>query len=154
MVKTDGLPGTPYSASFIFEVDGHEIGRFQSVEGLEVEVEVVEYTEGGVNGYVHNLPGQVRWPNLRLRGGLTQGDALFKWLKQCTGEGFQANGSKLERSTGAVTLLDREGKRVRSWSFEGAFPIRWRGPKLSSETSEALVEELEISHQGFRPEDL
>lgn len=152
MVSTDELPGEPFSGTFLFEVDGHEIGRFREVEGLEVEVEIFEHDEGGVNDYVHQLPGRVRWPNLVLRGGLTKGDALFKWLRSSTGEGFEKNGAKLERSTGAVTVLDRAGNRLRSWSFEGAFPIRWRGPRLSASSTEVLSEELEISHQGFRPE--
>lgn len=153
MVDTDGLPGAPYSATFLFEVDGQEIGRFREVEGLEVEVEVFQFEEGGANDYVHNLPGRVRWPHLVLRSGLTRGDALFKWLRSATGQGLDANDGKLERTTGAVVLLDQKGKRVRSWSFEGAFPVRWRGPRLDAFGNEPLVEELEISHQGFRPED-
>jgi phage tail-like protein len=154
MVKvTDALPGTPYSSTFVFEIDGTEIGRFSEVSGLEVNVEVYEHDEGGVNGFVHRLPGRVRWPTIKLRGGLTKGDALFNWFKDTTGEGFEGKGRKLERRTGAIALLDREGNRVRSWSFEGAFPLGWKGPNFSTESGQALIEELEISHNGFVPGD-
>ena len=154
MVSTEALPGAPFSGAFLFEVDGREIGRFKEVEGLEVEVEVYEYEEGGGNDFVHRLPGRVRWPNLVLRGGLTRGDALFAWLRTTTGGGLDANGGKLERSTGAITVLDQQGNRVRTWSFEGAFPVRWRGPRLTVSANEPLVEELEITHNGFQAQTL
>lgn len=139
----------PAASYFIFEVDGVEIGAFTSVSGLEVQVDVVEYTEGGTNGFVHRLPGQVRWPNVVLRRGVTKSDALFDWFKK-TIESFGDKGNKLERSTGAITLMDDAATRLRSWEMEGAFPVAWRGPELNAQSDAASHEELEIGHHGFR----
>ena len=140
----------PVARYFLFEVDGVEIGVFQELSGLSVEVGVEEIREGGQNGYVRKVPGRMVWPNLVFRRGLTQSDALLNWLNKSSGEGFAASGNKLTRATGAVTALDYNGTRLRSWEFAEVFPIRWKGPDFSVGSGEALSEELEVAHHGFK----
>ena len=137
-------------ASFLVEVDGVEIGRFMEITGLEVEVGVESIEEGGENGYSHKLPGRMSWPNLVLKRGITQNDSLLDWLNKSSGEGFTGQGNKLKRSTAAITLVGPGGKRLRAWNFDGAFPIKWRGPSFAAGSSDMAVEELEIAHHGFR----
>lgn len=139
-----------YASQFIFEVDGVPIGTFREVTGLELDVSTQEYSEGGENGYVHKFPGQMRWPNLVLRRGLVKSDALFTWVSKSSGEGFAANGSKLTRSTGAVTIVDAKGTRLRSWSLDGVFAVKWSGPRLAAGSEDLLEETLEVAHHGFR----
>lgn len=138
------------AATFLVEVDGVEIGRFQEVTGLEVDIDVEEVQEGGENSYSHKLPGRMSWPNMVLRRGVTQSDALLDWLSKSSGEKFAGSGNKLQRSTAAIVLLSAEGKRLRSWNFDGAFPVKWRGPSFASGSNDSAVEELEIAHHGFR----
>jgi len=143
-----------YGATFLFEIDGKEIGRFMEVNGLQVDVEVEDIQEGGQNGYSHKLPGRMSWPNLTLKRGITQNDSLLAWLNKSSGEGFAGNGNKLERGTAAITLLSANGKRLRSWNFDGAFPVKWTGPTFAAGSSEMATEELEIAHHGFHARDL
>lgn len=151
MPEADFLGGEPTSSNrFLFEVDGVEIGVFREVRGLEVTAELEEYAEGGENGYVHRLPGRLRWPNLVFRRGLTQGDALFAWVNKTAGQGFAAAGDTLVRSTGAVTVLGENGGRLRAWEFDGVFAVRWIGPQFDVESAHTLEEELEVAHNGFR----
>jgi phage tail-like protein len=142
------------SATFLFEVDGVEIGRFQEVTGLEVTIEVEEIQEGGENSFVHKLPGRMTWPNITLTRGITQNDSLLAWLNRASGEQFAAAGNKLARSTAAITLIGPSSKRLRAWEFTGAFPVRWKGPQFAADSSEWATEELEITHHGFRARDL
>lgn len=137
-------------ASFLVEVDGVEIGRFMEITGLEVEVGVESVEEGGENGYSHKLPGRMSWPNLVLKRGITQNDSLLEWLNKSSGEGFTGQGNKLTRSSAAITLMGPGGKRLRAWNFDGAFPIKWRGPSFAAGSTDMAVEELEIAHHGFR----
>lgn len=141
-----------WSATFLVEVDGVEIGRFMEITGLQVDVDVEEVKEGGENSFVLKLPGRMRWPNLVLKRGITKGDSLLTWLNKSSGEQFANNGNKLTRTTAAITLLSPEngGTRLRSWTFDGAFPVRWKGPNFATSSSEMAVEELEIAHHGFR----
>src|SRR4051812_26099122 len=82
---------------FLFEVDGVEIGMFGSVSGLQVSVATEEITEGGQNGFVHRVPGRFSWPNIVLKRGLTQADALFDWMQKVSGDGFAANNNVVTR---------------------------------------------------------
>lgn len=141
-------------ATFLVEVDGTEIGRFMEISGLEVSIETEDVPEGGQNGYVHKLPGRMSWPNLRLKRGITQNDTLFKWMSKSSGEQFTASGNKLTRSTAAITLLGPGGQRLRAWEITGAFPVKWTGPNFAVSSTNMAVEELEITHEGFKARDL
>lgn len=142
------------AATFLVEVDGVEIGRFMEISGLEVSVDTEDIEEGGENSFVHKLPGRMQWPNITLKRGITQNDTLLSWLNDASGEQFAANGSKLDRSTAAITLVGPSGDRLRSWEFNGAFPVKWTGPNFDVSSSEMAIEELEITHHGFRASDV
>ena len=45
-------------AAFSVEVLGRTLGTFGSIKGLEAQVDVLEYREGGINDLVHRLPVQ------------------------------------------------------------------------------------------------
>ena len=141
------------SATFLFEVDGVEIGRFMEAGGLEVSVETESVEEGGQNSFVHKLPGRMTWPNITLKRGVTNNDALLKWLNESSGEQFSANGNKVVRKTAAIVLVGPGGKRLRSWNFDGAFPVKWTGPSFAVSSTELAGEQLEITHHGFRASD-
>lgn len=140
----------PIANRFLLEIDSQEIGVFREVRGLEVTVNVVEVREGGQNGYTHRLPGRMTWPNLVFKRGLTDSNAVFDWMTRTSGEGFAGAQNKLVRSTGAVTAIDSDGTRLRKWEFIDLMPVRWKGPDFSVESTNALEEELEIAHHGFR----
>ena len=142
------------TSTFLFEVDGVEIGWFMEVSGLEVSVETEDVQEGGQNSFVHRLPGRMTWPNLRLKRGVTKNDTLLTWLNKSSGEQFAAAGNKLARSSAALTLLGPGGERLRAWEFDGAFPIKWTGPRFAADSTDSATEELEITHHGFRAKDL
>ena len=140
----------PVATGFQFIVDNHPIGVFREVSGLEVELETEEIKEGGQNSFVHKVPGRMIWKPITFRRGLVNGDALFQWFYQCSGEGFASQGNKVHRSTGAIVAMSMGGKYLRRWDLIGAFPIKWKGPDFASDKHEPLMEELEIVHHGFR----
>jgi phage tail-like protein len=149
---SDPLGAADISAAdrFLLEVDQVEIGVFREVSGLQVTVDVQDLAEGGQNSFTHKLPSRMSWPNITFKRGLTQSDALFDWLQESSGEGFAGNNNALARRTGAVTVLDYEGNRLRSYDLIDVFPVRWKGPDFSIGNTAPLEEELEIAHHGFR----
>jgi len=143
----------PFTGQFIFAVDGVRVGAFTEVSGLQVEVDMSEdIKEGGQNEYVHRLPGRLKWSNLVLKRGTTDNN-LFDWFKASSGEGFEANRGRLERTTAALAMVDGMGELVRTWVFYDAFPVKWTGPKFAATSSEVATEELEVAHHGFRVDD-
>src|SRR5688500_20268371 len=119
------------------------------VSGLEVSISVEDIEEGGQNGFVHHLPGRMSWPNISLKRGVTQTDSLFTWMNKSSGDQFAQAGNKLTRMTAAITLLGPAGKRLRSWNFVDAFPVKWTGPSFTAESTGPASEQLEIAHHGF-----
>ena len=141
------------AATFMFEVDGIEIGYFMEVSGLEVEVAVESVEEGGENGFVHKLPGRMSWPNITLKRGVTQTDNLFLWMTETSGEVFSNAGNTLTRKSAAITLMGPGEERLRAWEFVDAFPIKWTGPSFSADSTGPATEQLEIAHHGFKAKD-
>lgn len=140
----------PFTGRFIFEVEGRTIGTFTEVSGLSVQIDVEEVAEGGQNAYTHKLLGRMKWPNLVLKRGVTNSDALFSWLMEVSGEGLTANGNKIKGCSGRVCMLDSSSREVRRWEFMDARPVRWSGPSLAASSRSLAVEELEVVHNGFR----
>ena len=147
---SDQLLNDASTATFLFEVDGLEIGNFMEISGLEVTIEAETITEGGQNSFAHKVPGRMSWPNITLKRGATRTNNLLKWLNESSGETFSANGNKVARKSAAITLLDRTGARVTSWTFIDVLPVRWSGPSFAASSGEAPTEQLEIAHHGFR----
>lgn len=126
---------------FILEIAGLAIGAFSEISGLSVERDVFEYTEGGLNDFVHKLPGRLKYPNLTLKRGITDQNALQQWFWQSQHE------AQLRNVT--VLLVTPSGGLARKWVFEDAFPVKWTGPKLAAGSDSAATEELEVAHRGL-----
>jgi phage tail-like protein len=136
-------PLQPFTTfNFAVEVEGLLVGGFTQVDGLSGNVEVEEYREGGVNGYVHKLPGRTSFGNLELRYGLTGVGMLWDWFAATT-EG------SIQRRNGTVMLLDRRRIPVMWWNFRNALPVRWTGPSFDAGNDTIGVESLELTHEGL-----
>jgi phage tail-like protein len=130
--------------NFLIEIGGLTVGGFTEVTGLQAEVEVQDYREGGLNEYIHRLPGGTRYPsNLILKYGLTDVKDLWQWHQD-------AAQGKIERKSGAIVLLDSAGEERRRWDFVKAYPVRWSGPELRAGTADVAVETLELVHCGLK----
>lgn len=144
------LGGDPQVTNrYLLEVDSVEIGVFSSVNGLQMSLDTEDIAEGGENGYVHKLPGRMRWQNITFKRGVTDGNALFEWISKTSGEGFASNNNSVDRPSAAVTALGSDGSRLRSWVLDEVLPVRWSGPSFDSTSTSTLEEELEIAHHGI-----
>ena len=126
---------------FILEIPGLAIGAFSELGGLSVERDVFEYTEGGLNDFVHKLPGRLKYPNLTFKRGITDQDALQRW--------FWESQTTAQLRDVTIKLVDPSGRVRRTWAFAQAFPVKWTGPKLAAGSDSAATEELEVAHQGM-----
>jgi phage tail-like protein len=126
-------------------IPGSTIGRFQECTGLAADLEVKEYAEGGVNDFMHKLPTRVKWPNLVLKRGVTHEKALLAWFWATRTAGLPAN--VLDEVT--IQLMGPGSQLVRTWTFWGAFPVKWTGPNLNAGSNSIATEQLEIAHKGL-----
>lgn len=130
------------TSRFYIEIDGINKAVFTEAEGLQIEVDVTEYEEGGNNGFVHRLPGRVRVSNLTLKRGLVQSNQLYKWQTEI------AQG-KVTRRNVSVVMYDPAGTEVIRWNLIKAYPVRWIGPSFRVNEQVAAIETLELAHAGL-----
>lgn len=137
----------PYlSFNFLVEIEGLVTAGFREVTGLQAEVEVHDYREGGLNSYIHRLAGPARYPShLLLRHGLTADPSLWLW-HQDVQRGI------INRRNISIILLDNARVPLQYWHLERAYPVRWAGPELRADTSAVAVESVEFVHCGFTSE--
>ena len=137
------LNPNPYlNSSFLVEIEDLIVGGFSEVTGLQVETDIEEIKEGGVNDYSHKLPKGNKQNNLTFKRGITNSNTLWKWHQDVV------NGI-IERKSGAILLLDfQEDKEIR-WNFKEAYPIKWIGPNLNSKETNIAIETFELVHNGI-----
>lgn len=136
-------PQDPF-ASFRFkvEVNGITQAHFQSVSGLSVTIEAVAQKEGGVNDHVHQLRGPTTYGKIVLKRGVTTDKSFLNWIKSWVA-------GKGTRQQGTIRLLSEAGDEVQSWSFSKAWPCKWEGGSFETSSSAALIETLELAHEGL-----
>lgn len=133
----------PYMAfNFIIEIDGLLVGGFSELTGLESQLQTEEYNEGGVNHFVHKLPGPTTYPNLVLSRGMTLNNLLWLWYYEIT-QGI------IQRKNGSILLLNQRHIPVVWWNVRNAYPVRWSGPTLNAATDAIAIESLELAHEGL-----
>ena len=121
---------------------GADRAHFQEVSGLDSTIDVIEHREGGTNSTPLKLPGQTKYSNITMRWGMTDDLELYEWHRQ-TVEG------QIERRSGNIFLLDRQGDVVAEWAFVNAWPTKWDGPDLNAEGTDVAIEMLELAHEGL-----
>lgn len=127
-------------------------GGFQECSGLEIQLDVQEYLEGGRNDGVVRRVGRAKYSNLVLKRGMlfpggTLRNDLWTWV-----QGVASGVRPVARYDGIVEVLsgDTEQKVVARWVFDRGLPARVVGPQLNAKTGEIAVEELHIAHEGLR----
>jgi phage tail-like protein len=128
--------------NFFVEVEGLLVAGFSECSGLQVETEIQEYAEGGLNDYMHHFRGRTKYPPLMLKRGLTLNNELWRW-HQGVIEG------KFERRNGTIYLLNKARNPVTWWNFKKAFPSKWTGPDLRATSNDVAIESVELIHQGL-----
>jgi phage tail-like protein len=118
------------------------IGYFTEVSGLASEIEVMTFNEGGKNDGVHKLPTRMKHPNLVLKRGVTNRAELEMW--------FDKVAASPEQKTIQLTMYNEGLDKVRGWSFENAYPVKWTGPTFNVGQNQFATEAIEIAHEGIK----
>lgn len=145
LLSGSARPGTadPYMAfNFVVEIGGIISAGFSEVTGLQAEVEVFDYREGGVNEFVHKVGGPARYgTNLVLKRGLSASRELWDWHQRVLR-------GTLGRQAASILLRSSSGNVVWRWDFQDAYPVKWIGPDLRAGQSAVAIEALEFAHHG------
>ena len=141
------MPGRvdPYkNFNFRVEIDSITVAGFSECTGLETEVAVIEYREGG-DFITRKLPGRPRYGDITLKRGVTQSAELWNWHHNIL------NGVP-DRRNGTIVLMDDERKDVVRWRFFDAFPRKWEGPTFCAKGNDIAIEALVLSCERIERE--
>jgi phage tail-like protein len=131
---------------FHFKVEfANQIGEyeFQSVSGLNVELETEQVAEGGENRFKHKLPVSTRYPNLVLKRGIRVDSALTKWCREAL-EDFDIKPTNI-----TISLLNENHEPLMTWNVVHAYPIKWSVSEFNAEKSQLAIESIELAYNYF-----
>jgi phage tail-like protein len=130
------------------EINGGSVAsfdaNFQSVSGLDAEIETENVKEGGENHFEHKLPVRRRFGDLVLkRGILAPADASFltDWCVKAV-ETMKIVPLDLD----ILLLNDTNHEAIMKWKVIHAWPKKWKFGELNAERSEVLIETIEFNY--------
>ena len=125
-------------------------GAFQECSGLEVEMDVQDYQEGGRNDGIIKRIGRAKYSPIILKRGMFYGSSrkantdLWMWVQSVV-----AGERPAPRYDGVVTVMSSGEEVSATWVFDRGLPLKIRGPELNAKTGEIAIEELHIAHEGL-----
>ena len=130
---------------FVVEIAGIQEATFTECSGFEVKLDVEEYKEGGLNDFIHKLPGRQSYTNLTLKRGMTNSIELWEWLERVSTKKAKAE----EKKNISVVMYDGKGTEKLRWNLTNAYPIKWNSPNMQAGESAVMVESLELVYEEF-----
>ncbi len=127
---------------FTVKIDGMPLGDWTKCDGLSMEFHVQEYEEGGMNSFIHRIPGRAKYGNIKLSRPLNKGSmAVSAWMTSLM--------AVVKRQTAEISVYDSSDQQITQWNLVGVYPVKWSGPTLDTEGKQVATETLEIAHNGF-----
>ena len=137
------LPGFHFLVSFDSLPSAPNDSRFQEVSGLEVEMEMESFTEGGQNRFTWQLPKRARYSDITLKRGKFTGSAIVAWCKDAM-ENFSFSPVNI-----TISLLNEKHEPVQSWYVVNAIPKKWSISSFNAEENSIAIESITLSSQYF-----
>ncbi|ANE56763.1 MULTISPECIES: phage tail protein [Methylomonas] len=130
--------------NFILDWGGQNGAYFTEIDGLSIDVETIDYREGGAAPAVRKLEGRVAYGNVILRWGVSDNKDVWNWL-------MQSMRGKADRREISIILLKPYGQSEEAtrWNLHNAWPCKWKGARLESLGQGVAIQTLEIAHEGL-----
>jgi len=136
---------------FYVMIGGTELG-FQSVEGLEAKVGVIEYRDGNAPFFgKEKVPGMISYENITLKKGMFSNDTnANSWFKE-----IAQDRQYTKRRTIIIAMMDNNLIPQFIWRYEQCFITKIVPSGLDAEAeTEVAIEELEFVGRAWYTETL
>lgn len=134
---------------FRLEIGGVRLGMFSEITGLDSEIEVESFTEGGKNNGMHYFPTAVRHPRLVLKRGIVDYE-MYSWFAEVVRSIRFRETAAPARKPITVSVPDDDGNEAVRWDFVDCLPVKWTGPSLNTSSSSVAVETIEFVYDDVR----
>lgn len=143
--KTGRREHDPYGDfNFVVEIGGIKLGAFQKVDGLDVEIDQIEYKDS-MDPHPRKRPGIHRYGNIKLTKGMVDSTLIWDWCKRIMD-------GDIDRQNGTIHVMPETGDKTQadvSYHFYAAWPCKWSGLRVDGKGTGTLVEELELCIDSF-----
>ena len=116
---------------------------FQSVAGLNVEINTESIKEGGENRFEHQIPVRTKYATLVLKRGVLKETELIRWFRKALEDYV------FEPTTLTIKLLGEEHKPLITWNLTHVWPKKWDIAELNATKNEVLIETMELNYNFF-----
>jgi phage tail-like protein len=123
-------------------IDSLPLGNFSKCEGLKASYDMKSYEEGGQNGFVHQLPGRIKYENITLTRPIDDASkGVAVW--------FASFRVAVKRSNAQISVMDAAGHEIMNWTLSGVVPVSWSAGGVDVAANSVVTETLVLSHEGF-----
>jgi len=134
--------------NYSVEIASLHVAGFSEIAGLEQEIEVEEYVEGGMD-FVHKLPKGIKHSNITLKRGIATDSVLRSWYDE-TLKAISYGSTPIPKKPEIyIVLKDSENNEKIRFMLKNAYPIKWSNSQLNATASEVSIESLELVHEGM-----
>jgi len=132
---------------FGLEIEGKLSGFFTTVGGIGSESEVVEHKITNPDTgetIIQKIPGRMVWTDVTLKRGVTSNIDVWQWRQQVV-EG------KIDeaRTNCSVVAYNQMNEEIARWNLDNAWPSKVTGPEMDAGSTDYMVEEITIVHEGM-----
>ena len=140
------------SFAFKVEIDGLEVARFNNVDGLNYEAEMIEYRSSNNPNLPKFRQGRRKAGHLTLKRGILVGggsNPLFDWIREVeagtiTPRNIAISIGRYGRDSFDQAVDETKGGK-QQWQLLQCRPTKWGLSTLDSNSSNALIETLELA---------
>ena len=124
---------------FLLILEGEKMASFTEIQLPEIEIELETVKEGGLNTYVHQLPGMRKASTIVLSHGIANKDIFDTWVNDYLVKG------KFKRKAVTLMLVGLSNAEIHTYYIENAFPYKWSAAPLNSSSSTIAIQTLYLA---------
>jgi phage tail-like protein len=136
MAGTEAITASRFSIT----IDGYEIAAFSELQGIQTQVDVVDFLQSSDKEVMlSKLPGKRTPPTVILKRGKNDSMELWSWH-----EAVLAGDMAAARKSCSLVMYNTDGKPVARYHMENAWPAKIEIGGLKAGASEVLMESVTV----------
>lgn len=132
---------------FGLEIEGKLTGFFTTVGGIGSESEVVEHKITNPDTgetIIQKIPGRLAWTEVTLKRGVTSSIDVWDWRQQIIDGNVED-----ARTNCSIVAYNQANEEIARWNLDNAWPSKVTGPEMDAGSTDYMVEEITIVHEGM-----
>ena len=128
-------------------IDEKVVGLFQSISDIDITRELEPFSQGGENNHTQELPKGISYGHITLKSGYSTSKLFMDWMfaGQYDARPIIKNVDVIQGRPNAET-----GKvdMCRKWTFNNAFPVKWRLDDFGvNDVDKIVIEKIELTFE-------